>query len=184
MSPGAWTSIGPQPTRTPFNVPVETGRVSALAVDPRDPSVAYLGATLGGVWKTTDAGLTWRPLSDDQPSLSVGSIVLDPANPDVVYVGTGDLSSFYGAGILKSLDGGTTWTNIPGPFVGPFGPDSYFGASARIVSLAIHPQNSRVLLAGAWRWPLDQGGVFRSTDGGAKQRGLQIRGCRQELDTR
>ena len=148
-------------------MPVETGRVSALAVDPRDPNVGYLGATLGGVWKTTDGGQNWTALTDDQASLSIGSIVLDPSNPDVVYVGTGDLSSFYGAGILKSSDGGISWTNIPGPFVGPFGSDSFFGVSARIVSLTVHPTNSAVLLANTWRWPPEQGGVFRSADAGA-----------------
>src|SRR5712692_9031999 len=163
----AWTFIGPQPTNTPFNVPVESGRVSALAVDPRDASVVYAGTANGGVWKTTDGGLHWTALTDTQPSLSVGSIALDPNNPDTVYAGTGDLTSFYGAGILKSTDAGQTWTNIPGPFVGPFDTDQFFGASARIISLAVHPSNSQIVLASAWRWPLNQAGIFRSTDAGA-----------------
>lgn len=123
-----WTPIGPQPTTTDANLlgggsPIASGRVTALAVDPTNSSVAYLGGAEGGVWKTTDGGNAWVPLTDTQASLAVGSIALDPANPRTVYVGTGEENfngdAYYGAGILKSTGGGSTWTHIPGPFAGP-----------------------------------------------------------------
>jgi len=113
-----WTPIGPQPTTYTgtYTLPapgyLTSGRVTALAVDPGNASIVYLGGSDGGVWKTTDGGATWTPLTDNQPSLSVGSIVLDPSNSATIYVGTGEeyglfeFGSYYGAGVLKSTDGG------------------------------------------------------------------------------
>lgn len=151
-----WTSIGPKPT-DPGSTYVTAGRVNAIAVDPRDNNVVYMGAAEGGVWKTTDGGATWTPLTDDQPSLANGAIAIDPSNPDTVYVGTGEenfaYDSYYGAGILKSTDGGATWTNIVGPFL-----------NAKIGALAIHPSNSQILLCSS------SVGVYRSTDGAATWR--------------
>ncbi len=171
ISSSQWTSIGPRPTNSPPNVipRLVSGWVSALAADSRNANVAYLGGAEGGVWKTTDGGLNWTPLTDTQPSLSIGSLALDPSNPDILYVGTGALGSgTYGAGILKSLDGGATWTNLPGPFVGPFGPNTFFDGGVRILGLAVHPSSSSVLLAAVWRWPHSEAGIFRSTDAGVK----------------
>ncbi len=171
-SSGQWSLIGPQPTIAPsgpFGFPISSGRVNALAVDPRDANVVYLGAAVGGVWKTTDGGLNWTPLTDSQPSLAVGSMTLDPSNPDIVYVGTGDESltqnAYYGAGILKSTDGGATWTHLPGSFVGPFDSSFLFGG-ARLASLAVHPTNGQILLAAVKREPGPASGIYRSTDGG------------------
>jgi hypothetical protein len=124
ISPGAssstrWTLIGPQPTDTPYNDPIVAGRVTALAVDPTNSNVVYAGAAEGGVWKTTDGGVHWTPLADTQPSLAVGSIAIDPSNHSTIYVGTGEENysndSYYGEGILKSTNGGTSWTQIKGP---------------------------------------------------------------------
>jgi hypothetical protein len=88
-----WVNIGPAPMRDSIigrhKVSV-SGRTTALAVDPRNSSVIYLGAAQGGVWKSTDDGASWTPLTDDQPSLAVGALTLDPRNPDVVWVGTGE----------------------------------------------------------------------------------------------
>src|SRR5437588_4144831 len=67
-----WTSIGPKPT-DPGATLTTSGRVSAIAIDPRDSNTIYLGAASGGVWKSTDAGANWKPLTDDQPSLAIGS---------------------------------------------------------------------------------------------------------------
>ncbi|MEO8025769.1 MAG: IPT/TIG domain-containing protein [Bryobacteraceae bacterium] len=150
-----WKLIGPQPTNQPGSPLYQVaGRVTAFAIDPRDNNVAYLGAADGGVWKTRDGGSTWIPLTDDQPSLSTGAIAIDPKNPDIVYVGTGEQNnagdSFYGAGILKSSDGGQTWKNIVGPF-----------NRLKIGALAIHPDDTNVILAGS-----SAGGVFRSDDAG------------------
>ena len=84
---GQWTLIGPQPLIY-TNGTHHSGQVNALAVDPRNPSVVYLGAAGGGVWKSTDGGQTWVPLTDNQPSLEIGALTLDPSNPDIVYAGT------------------------------------------------------------------------------------------------
>lgn len=173
----AWTLIGPRPTNTLAEngpggngSPYSAGRVAALAVDPRDANVAYLGAAAGGVWKTTDGGQNWRPLTDDQPSLATGSIALAPSNPDVVYVGTGEDNnsgdSYYGAGVLKSTDGGSTWTQLAGPFVGPFNSSRVSGGGARIASLAVHPSDPNIVLAAADRTPPSASGIYRTADGG------------------
>ncbi|MBI1791921.1 MAG: hypothetical protein HYR60_30715, partial [Acidobacteria bacterium] len=171
-SPERWTPIGPQPTNvgpTAGTFPYSSGRVSALAVDPRNPDVAYLGGAHGGVWKTTDGGRNWTSLTDSQISLATGSIALDPRNPDIVYAGTGEQNfsgdSYYGAGILKSADRGLSWTHLPGPFVGPFTAGTGAGG-ARIGAISIHPVRSEVLLAGVQRTPTASAGIFRSTDGG------------------
>jgi photosystem II stability/assembly factor-like uncharacterized protein len=116
----SWSFIGPQPIDTPYTYPVVSGRVTALAVDPRNSNTVYLGAAQGGVWKTIDGGTSWTPLTDTEPSLALGSVTLDPSNPNTVYVGTGEENfsgdSYYGAGILKSTDAGATWSHICGPF--------------------------------------------------------------------
>jgi len=108
----AWRSIGP----TTISNGVAAGRVTAVAVNPVDPLVIYAGGAQGGVWKTTDAGLSWTPLTDNQCSLAVGSIDIDPVNPSIVYVGTGEQNnsgdSYYGCGVLRSTDGGATWTQL------------------------------------------------------------------------
>ncbi|MCB1577863.1 MAG: hypothetical protein KDI81_11170, partial [Xanthomonadales bacterium] len=93
-----------------------SGRIADLAVNPKDKSVWYVAAATGGLWKTTNAGTTWNPIFDDQGSYSLGCVTLDPNNPLVVWVGSGEnntqRSVSYGDGVYKSLDGGTTWTNM------------------------------------------------------------------------
>ena len=89
------------------------GRIADVAVSPRDRSTWFLAVGSGGVWKTENAGVTWTPVFDDQPSYSIGCVALDPGNPDVVWVGTGENVSGrhvgWGDGVYKSLDGGKTW---------------------------------------------------------------------------
>jgi len=170
LSSTSWTLIGPQPTNAGGPLNVVSGRVTALAVDPTNPNVVYLGAAEGGVWKTTDGGQAWTPLTDNQPSLSVGSIALDPQNPQTIYVGTGEEDFGYydygGAGVLKSTDGGSTWTQLAGPFVGPFASRSPECGGAYIGSIAVDPANSQILLAGADFSCNTGSGVYRSTNGG------------------
>jgi len=148
-----WTSIGPRPTDAGSTY-VTAGRVNAVAIDPRDNNTVYIGAAEGGVWKTTDGGVNWTPLTDNQASLASGAIAIDPGHPDTVYVGTGEENfaqdSYYGAGILKSTDAGNTWTNMVRPFL-----------QATIGALAISPADSNVLLCSS------NLGIYRSSDGAA-----------------
>jgi photosystem II stability/assembly factor-like uncharacterized protein len=122
-----WISIGPFGTLL-ANHDVISGQVNAIAVDPRDANIVYVGASEGGVWKTTDGGGSWAVLTDTQlvrklPSgkskgtLSIGSIALDPSNSLNVYVGTGDPNvafRFVGPslGVFRSTDGGNTWAPL------------------------------------------------------------------------
>src|SRR5438128_2575248 len=182
--PSAWTSIGPQPINVapgvfPFNgSPSNSGRVAALAVDPRNPDVAFLGAAAGGVWKTIDGGVTWTPLTDQQPSLSTGSIAIDPTNSNIIYVGTGEQNfsgdSYSGAGVLKSTDGGTTWTQQgANVFIGPGGgsfSSSRLDGGAHIGAIVVDPLspvNQHIVLAGVFRFSSPAlSGIYRTTDGG------------------
>lgn len=174
----AWTSVGPQPTApsasNPFSgYPTDAGRVTALAIDPNDATgnTIYLGAAEGGLWGTTDGGQSWTPLTDFQPSLAVGSIALDPStSPTTIYVGTGEENfngdAYFGAGVLKSTDGGKTWTqdvtfSLPAD-TSPSASGPYIGA------LAVNPSNNQILLA-AVQSASDSSitpGIWRSTDGG------------------
>jgi hypothetical protein len=179
----SWTQIGPEPINpigTPFGgSPTVSGRVRAIAVDPTNPNVVYIGTAGGGVWKTTNGGSTWTPLTDTQASLAIGAIAIDPSNHNTIFVGTGEEvpiespgqqgSNYYGAGILKSTDGGSTWELISAG--GPFGPSECEGG-AYIGALAVSPSNSQVALA-ALTFPGSAGcenasfsGIYRTSDGG------------------
>jgi len=165
LSSTPWKSIGPAVLTDRNGLNKFSGRISALAVDPRNSLVVYAGAADGGVWKTINGGQSWTPLTDAQPSLSIGSIALDPSAPDTVYVGTGELNGgdgYPGVGILKSTDAGNTWTNIQAPFI----PKNNVGF--RIAAVSVSPANSQIVLAAAASTSLPQGteGVFRSADGG------------------
>src|SRR5262249_12717904 len=110
LTPGVWTPIGPAGINN-SQVPgkgVSSGRITGLAADPSDPNTIYIAAAGGGVWKTTDGGTTWTPLTDNQPTLVMGALAIAPSNPSVLYAGTGEgdnsADSFYGLGILKSMD--------------------------------------------------------------------------------
>jgi photosystem II stability/assembly factor-like uncharacterized protein len=157
----SWSFIGPRPV-TFYGI--DSGRVTSLAIDPANPRIIYMGGAEGGVWKSTNAGESWTPLGDSQVSLAIGSIAIDPNNSNTIYVGTGEENfsgdSYYGAGILKSTNGGATWTQLPGGFTGvPCGGDWIGG-------VAIEPGNSNVLLAAVDSCYYGQAGIYRSTNGG------------------
>jgi len=126
----AWTPLGPAPLASDAsgigqqNYNWVTGRATAVAIDPTDPTAntVYLGGAYGGVWKSTNAAtqspgnVVWTPLIDDQATLAVGAIAIQPGGTGVIVVGTGEANSsadsYYGLGILRSPDAGTTWTLI------------------------------------------------------------------------
>ena len=112
-----WVQLGP--TAIPFGQgentrgPV-TGRVTAIVIDPTNPNIIYVGTAQGGIWKTTDGGRNWIATSDQAKSLAIGALVIDPINPNILYAGTGEgnllgETSYYGCGILKTIDGGKEW---------------------------------------------------------------------------
>jgi len=151
---GTWIPLGPG------NV---GGRTRGLVIDPRNANVMYAAAASGGVWKTTDAGASWVPLTDSMPSLIMGCLAIDPSNPDTLYAGTGELSvGALGVGIYKTTDGGTTWTLLSDIFQpAPNGPPQQFGFVDAIV---VSPNNSqRVYVATGFG---GEDGVCRSSDGG------------------
>ncbi|MBI2682153.1 MAG: glycoside hydrolase [Acidobacteriales bacterium] len=141
--------------------PFRAGRTVAAAGIPSQPNVFYVGVVNGGVWKTTDAGRTWNPIFDNQPTQSIGALAIVPSNPDIMYVGSGeglqrpDLAT--GDGIYKSMDGGRTWTHlglrdgwqIGQILIDPKDPNRLF------VSVLGHPYG-----------PNNERGVYRSVDGG------------------
>ena len=101
-----WRNIGP------VNM---SGRVADVEGIPGNPNVLYVGSASGGVWKTVDGGLTFKPLFDEQPIASIGDLALAPSNPDVIYVGSGEANArnsvSFGNGVYKSTDGGQSWTH-------------------------------------------------------------------------
>jgi photosystem II stability/assembly factor-like uncharacterized protein len=138
------------------------GATVGMAIDPTSPDTVYTASAGGGIWKTTDAGTSWTPLTDQQPFTQDGSLAMDPNNPSALYLGGG---GEYAGGILKSSDAGATWNLITGPFVGPFDANAYFGGSDWIRSIAVQPSNSSVILAGTsggHSWAL-----YRTADGGS-----------------
>ena len=100
----------------PIGPAVMSGRLPALDVVESDPDVMYAGGAAGGVWKSVNGGLSWKPVFDDQPVASIGAIAINQANPDIVWVGTGEgnprNSVSIGNGIYRSLDGGKTWSHL------------------------------------------------------------------------
>jgi photosystem II stability/assembly factor-like uncharacterized protein len=138
-----------------------SGRVTDLAVDPRDKKTWYVGAASGGVWKTTNAGTTWTPVFDRQATYSIGAIVIDARHPSVVWAGTGENNAqravAYGDGVYKSLDAGRTWQNMG------------LRESEHIGKIVIDPRNSDIVYVAA-QGPLSvkggDRGLFKTTDGG------------------
>ena len=133
---------------------------------PEDNDIVYAGGAQGGVWKSEDAGDSWTPLTDGECSLAMGSIAIDPVDPEIVYAGTGEQNyqrdSYYGCGVLRTLDGGTTWEQLgTDPFVRKTATTG--GAYiARVVvdrATAGSADSTTVLVASSF-------GLFRSTDSG------------------
>ncbi len=149
------------------------GRVSTIAIHPEDPNVLYVGGAQGGVWRSDDAGLNWTPLTDEECSLAMGSIAIDPVDPQIVYAGTGEQhfsgDSYYGCGVLRSLNGGATWEQLGEEvfvrrraFTGRSGMGSGGARIARVVvdrASAGSSATTNVLVASSF-------GLYRSTSSG------------------
>jgi photosystem II stability/assembly factor-like uncharacterized protein len=142
--------------------PSRGGRVTAISGVRRQPCTFYMGATGGGVWKTTNCGISWDPVSDGQIDTgSIGAIAVSESNPDIVWVGTGSAAIrsnvIIGRGVYKSVDAGKTWKLVALRDAGQIG------------SVVIHPTNPDVVWVAAMGSPYgpnDERGVFKTTDGG------------------
>ncbi len=138
-----------------------SGRVTAIDVQISEPDVIYVGAASGGVWRSTNGGIDWQPLFDEQPTQNIGALALDQSNPDVIWVGTGEgnprNSQNSGNGVYKSLDGGKNWKHVG------------LENTHTIHRLIIDPRNSDVVyaasLGSAWG-ENEERGVFKTSDGG------------------
>jgi photosystem II stability/assembly factor-like uncharacterized protein len=137
-------------------------RVISAAGIPGDPMTYYVGAASGGIWKTTDGGLAWEPVFDEQRVHSIGALALAPSDPEVVYAGTGE--SFIrsnvsiGNGVWKSTDGGKHWTHLG------------LEATGRISRIVVHPTDPDTVYVAALGHgyaPQQERGIYRSTDGGS-----------------
>lgn len=144
---GTWTALGPGNLG---------GRVRAMIFHPTNPNVMFAATVMGGVWRTTNAGANWEPLTDLMPNLAFTCLTFDPQNPNTLYAATGESSSLIGrikgGGIFKSTDGGNTWSHLSATNTENF---------AYINKLVVSPNNSQRLYAAT------ENGLFRSTDGGA-----------------
>ncbi|MFZ1728628.1 MAG: T9SS type A sorting domain-containing protein [Bacteroidota bacterium] len=136
------------------------GRMRAVLFHPTQTNIIYAGAASGGVWKSTDLGLNWRPLTDAMPRLAVSALAIDINNPDILFAGTGEPlgtgfgrsggSPYYdGLGVMRTDDGGETWNFLPWPT-----------EKSAVHRIALHPQSSDTLLVAS----IDK--LWKSTDGG------------------
>ena len=148
----AFRSIGPGLT---------SGRISDVAVDPNNPSVWYVAAAIGGLWKTDNRGNTFTPVFDTYGSYSLGSVTVDPRNSNIIWLGTGEnnnqRSVSFGDGVYKSTDAGATWKRMG------------LENSEHIQNIVVDPRNSNVVYVTAigplWA-PGGERGLYKTTDGG------------------
>jgi len=141
-----WTPLGPS------NI---GGRVRTIVIHPTNTNVMYTAGVAGGIWKTTNSGMSWTSLDDFMTNLAVCTMVLDPNNSEIIYAGTGEgyynVDAIRGAGIFKTTNAGLSWTQLPSTANDNF---------AFVNNLAPHPENSDTLLAAT------RSGLWRSLDGG------------------
>jgi BNR/Asp-box repeat. len=143
---GRWYPNGP------YNI---NGRVKSLAIHPTNGAILYAGSANGGVWKTTNAGLSWQSRWKFQDSLAIGSIAIAPSAPDTIYASTGEDTpnygpSYGGVGIYKSTDAGQTWTKKSDASI----------LGARCSKIHVHPTNPNIVYLAS------ETGIHKSTDGG------------------
>ena len=151
--------------------PFRGGRAVAVSGVPGDGTTFYFGSVDGGVWKTTNAGTTWKPIFDGQPVASIGALAVAPSNPRVIYAGTGetdirsDLAS--GTGVYKSSDGGETWKSVG------------LRETRQIAKIVVDPNNPDIVYVGALGHAYGSNperGVYKSSNGGATWQHVLDRG--------
>lgn len=159
-------NILPWISRGPGNVP---GRARGIAVDPGDPNYNtwYFGSVGGGIWKTTNAGATWRDLTPTMPNLAMSEVIQSPSNPNIMYAGTGEsmfsVDVVNGDGILKSTDRGETWYQL----TSTTGNDNF----NNIARMIVDPQNPDIVLAattsGRYKQnTVNRSSIYKTTNGG------------------
>ncbi len=158
-----WESIGPKPTFARFinNWGKTSGRITTIAPSPADPQLILLGSALGGIWRSTDGGNSFVPVTDGHIDMAVGSIAFSKSNPAIVYAGMGDLVGFFGTGILKSTDAGLTWARV----------DTGLTGSNITAKIVVDPNDPNRVYLARYAVRVTTGatfsdGVYRSTDGG------------------
>ena len=148
-----WISIGPTSFLNQSTNAANIGRVNVIIKDPNNANTYYAGAPSGSIWKSTDAGGSWTPLTDDLPQIGVSGIAIDYNDSNTIYIATGDddAGDSFSVGVFKSTDGGTTWNETglnPG------------NSPTRMNDIYIHPTNSNIL------WVATNNGVYKTTDAG------------------
>lgn len=154
----SWSSLGPflTPTSLQTGAPGGSGRIDCLGFHPTDPSVFYIGAPSGGLWKTTDAGQTWTPLTDHLPTLGVSAIAIHPQHPDTLFIATGTRDVWwetFSVGVLKSTNGGLDWEET--------GLNFDVTENRSVTGLIMNPANPEMMLA------TTSIGIYRTINGGA-----------------
>ncbi|MEO0972910.1 MAG: sialidase, partial [Pseudomonadota bacterium] len=136
-------------------------RIISVTGIPADPMTYYVGAASGGIWKSTDGGLNWKPVFDGERVHSIGALALAPSDPEIVYAGTGEAfirsNVSIGNGVWRSTDGGTNWTHVG------------LENTGRISRIVVHPTNPDVVYVAALGHgytPQQERGIYKSTDGG------------------
>lgn len=161
-SSGSWSALGPiNYTNGTSGYNGGLGRVNVIAFHPTNANIIYIGMPAGGIWKTTDGGTTWTPMADSLASIGISGIAVDHASPNTVYIltGDGDGAHTYSIGILKSTDGGATWTTT--------GLTWAVTSFNRGFKLLMHPTNSSIMFAAT------TAGILKTTDGWATWSNVQ-----------
>ena len=173
-SAAGWVGFGPSPIMQ-FGAR-NAGRVTAIALDPSNPARLFIGAAQGGVWRSDDGGANWTPLTDGECSLAMGSLTVDPVVPTIVYAGTGEANlsadSYYGCGVLRSTNGGATWTRLGAQVFGDVSISKILVDQATAGSQT----SSTVFASTAYNFAANCNGLFKSTNSGVTWTGV-LGGC-------
>lgn len=159
---GDWKPLGPITALNPKEGQTGIGRINCIAFHPNNNDIVYIGTPAGGLWRSSDGGRKWVPLTDTLPVLGVSDIAFNPQNPNEIYIATGDHivgqtnRDVPSIGVWKSVDGGNNWK--------PTGLEFFVSRRISITRIIIHPEKPNIVIAGT------SDGVYRSTDSGENWR--------------